>query len=261
VDGEERAEGQPLGACEVIHYHGLPMTPIADMIKAMKAKHAMVSFEHPGQVAEAAEVCQSIVLDNGAFSAWRQKKAHDFEGYIEWAAQWTKHPAVDWCVIPDVIDGTEEENDALVYRWPLNPAYSVPVYHLHESLGRLARLMMSFPRIALGSSGEYQSPNTAKWWDRMAEVMRVVCDGDGMPRVKLHGLRMLDPDCFSRIPLASADSCNVARNIGIDKAWTGPYVPTSKWARAMVMIDRIESHASARRWSGETSFRNWELFG
>jgi hypothetical protein len=245
----------------MIHYHGLPMTPTADMLKAMRGRHALVSFEHPSQIAEAAEICQSVILDNGAFSAWKQQKPHDFAGYVEWANLWLKHPAVEWCIIPDVIDGTAEQNDDLIRSWPIRSEYSVPVYHLHEPLQRLSWLSKKFARIALGSSGEYDTPNNPKWWGRMAEVMDMICDSDGMPRVKLHGLRMLDPDCFSRLPLASADSCNVARNIGIDKAWSGPYVPSSKWARALVMMDRIESHASARRWSGETSFRNWELFG
>jgi hypothetical protein len=221
----------------------------------------MVSFEHPDQIQEAAEVCQSVVLDNGAFSAWRNKRTHNFDGYIGWAAKWLKHPAVDWCVIPDVIDGSVKENDALVYAWPLSHAYSVPVYHLHEPVGRIARLAQSFPRIALGSSGEFADVGTQRWWNRMAEIMNAICDADGMPLVKLHGLRMLDPDCFSRLPLASADSCNVVRNAGLDKKWTGPYVPTSKCTRALVMMDRIEAHASARRWSGDTSFRNWELLG
>lgn len=97
----------------------------------------------------------------------------------------------------------------------------------------------------------------------MAELMEVLCTGDGLPRCKLHGLRMLDPVLFSHLPLASADSCNVARNIGIDQAWTGPYVPRSRWVRALVLMDRIESHASARRWSRSSAGvqQNMELIG
>ena len=53
----------------MIHYHGTPMTPTADMVQAFKGRHAMVSFEHPAQIEIAAEICQSIALDNGAFSA------------------------------------------------------------------------------------------------------------------------------------------------------------------------------------------------
>jgi hypothetical protein len=213
----------------VIHYHGLPITPLADMLRAIRRRHAMVSFEDHRQIEEAAEVCQSVVLDNGAFSAWQQGKVHNFAGYQCWAARWLRHSAVESAVIPDVIDGTEAQNDELLAEWALPRELSVPVYHFHESLERLERLT-AYPRVALGSSGQYSDPGSRAWWARMAEVMEVLCDSDDYPLVKLHGLRMLDPVLFSHLPLSSADSCNVARTIGIDQAWTGPYVPKSKWA-------------------------------
>jgi hypothetical protein len=239
------------------------MTPTIDMVRAFRGRHAMVSFEHPLQMDIAAEICQSVALDNGAFSAWRSGKHYDFSGYTDWCVTWLRHPAVEWCVIPDVIDGNESDNDRLLERWPLPSAYSVPVYHLHESLERLARLVATFPRVALGSSGAYADPGSVEWWDRMAEMMEVICDTDGLPKAKLHGLRMLDPVIFSHLPLSSADSCNVARNVGIDQAWNGPYAPKSRAARATILMDRIESHASASRWCHKSSGvqQNMELIG
>lgn len=233
------------------------------MLRAMRGKHAMVSFEDPRQIEAAAEICQSVVLDNGAFSAWRAGRVHDFAGYLAWAQMWLKHPCVEWCVIPDVIDGSEEDNDALLADWELRDALSVPVYHMHESLERLERLMDRYPRIALGSSGAYAEPGAAIWWERMASMMDVLCDHEGMPRVKLHGLRMLDPVIFSHLPLSSADSCNVARNVGIDAKWNGPYTPKSRHMRAIILMDRIESHASAARWCRQSSGvqQNMELVG
>ncbi len=59
---------------------------------------------------------------------------------------------------------------------------------------------------------------------------------------------------------ASVDSTNVARNIGIDSAWTGSYIPKRKETRAMLLRDNIENHASAARWNGPIP-RNMELFG
>jgi|SRR5579859_8139892 len=247
----------------MIHYHGTPMTPAADMVKSFAARHAMVSFEHPEQIELAAEICQSVVLDNGAFSAWRQGKPHDFKGYGDWCEAWLRHPAVEWCVIPDKIDGTEEENDALIADWWfLPPAQSVPVWHMHESLARLERLLV-WPRIALGSSGEFARIGGKKWWARMAQAMDVVTDKDGRPLTKLHGLRMLDPGVFSKLPLASGDSCKVARNVGIDKAWKGTYLPHSKAMRALIIMERTERHASANRWSREVigDYQNMELLG
>lgn len=246
----------------MIHYHGLPMTPAADMVRAFAGRHGMVSFEHPDQIENAAEVCQSVVLDNGAFSAWKQKKSYDFNGYAEWCDKWLLHPAVEWCVIPDMIDGDETANKTMLLEWPLDSDHSVPVYHLHESLDYLEWLCDAYPRIALGSSGKWSDPGSADWWKRMAEVMAVVCDDEGRPHVKLHGLRMLDPVIFSHLPFASADSCNVARNVGIDQAWNGPYAPRSRAMRALIMMERIEAHASAARWSPSMGVQhNLELLG
>jgi hypothetical protein len=207
-----------------------------------------VSFENPEQIEVAAEVCHSIALDNGAFSAWKSGRTYNFDGYYEWCNTWLKHPSVDWAVIPDVIDGDEEANERLVSSWP-HGHKGVPAWHLHEGLARLKWLFTSrWSRVALGSSGKYADPGSPAWWERIAQAMRVICDDEGFPLVKLHGLRMLDPVIFSHLPLASADSCNVARNVGIDQAWNGPYAPRSRSMRALIMMNRIENHASARRW-------------
>jgi len=236
----------------MIHYHGSPITPGAVAAKVLKGKHAMVYFHNPEQLNLAAEVCQSVVLDNGAFSAWTAGIEFDATGYLEWAKHWLRHPAVEWCLIPDKIDGNETDNSKLVRDWPLPKAVSVPVWHLHESLEYLDWLCKAFCRVALGSSGEYKDPGSSRWWSRMHEAMQVCCDEDGMPKVKLHGLRMLDPVIFSHVPLSSADSTNVARNIGIDSRWTGAYAPASKELRAQIIMDRIESHASAHAWNNDS---------
>jgi len=120
-----------------------------------------------------------------------------------------------------------------------------------------------FPRVALGSSGAFSRIGGRKWWRRMAEIMAVACDSTGRPRKKLHGLRMLDPGVFSKLPLASADSCNVARNAGIDSRWRGTYAPTSRYVRALILMDRIETHASSAYWSESVidDYQNMELFG
>jgi len=246
----------------MIHYHGLPMWPMSDMPRAFAARHGMVSFAHPDQIEIAAEVCQSVVLDNGAYSSWSAGKKHDFDGYVAWVTKWLKHPAVEWCVIPDVIDGSEGQNDMILHSWPHGVLGGVPVYHMHESLERLERLVKRYPRVALGSSGAFSTIGTPDWWKRMGEMMRVACDADGMPKTKLHGLRMLDPVVFSHVPLASADSCNVARNVGLDQKWNGPYAPKSKHMRALLMMDRIERHACAARWAASNGVQhNLELIG
>lgn len=233
----------------MIHYHGLPITPDTAAVSAVDGGHAFVSFRHPGQLGIAASVCQSFALDNGAFSAWRNgKPVVDWGPFYAWAAAGKMIPACDFAVIPDVIDGNEADNDALLAEWPLPRWFGAPVWHMHESLERLERMASAWPRVCIGSSGEFASIGTAAWWGQMARAMRVLCDDDGRPMCKLHGLRMLDPEIFGRLPLSSADSTNIGRNIGIDKAWRGTYTPPTKEARAAVMRARIEANPTPTTW-------------
>lgn len=228
-------------------YHGGPITPAEAAVAAWTGRHAMVSFAYQQQLDIALDVCQSVALDNGAFSAWRAgRPITDWAPFYEWVAPLLKHPAVDWALIPDVIDGSEADNDALMAEWP--HALGVPVWHMHEGLPRLQRMAFEWPRIAIGSSGEFAAVGDNKWWRRMNEAMDAICDDAGRPACKLHGLRMLDPNVFTKLPFASADSTNVARNIGIDQAWRGTYTPTGKPWRAQVLCGRIEAFQSAVVW-------------
>ncbi len=224
----------------MIHYHGGPITPETTALRAWQGRHAFVSFLHPEQIKLAASVCQSFALDNVAFTACKAHQAVHWDLYYEWCADWLRHPACDWAVIPDVIEGSEADNDALVREWPLGFS-GVPVWHLNESVERLVRLASDWPRVALGSAVEYDVKRPSKCLARLADVLPAVSDSQGRPLVKLHGLRMLNPAITSKVPLASADSTNVARNVNLDVTWRGNYPPATKEARADVLVGRIES--------------------
>jgi len=235
----------------MIHYHGLPITPSTAAVKAIENGHAFVSFRHSNQLGIAVECCQSFAIDNGAFSAWKSgNPVYDWSVFYAWAEDCLKIPSCDFAVIPDVIDGSEADNDALVKEWPLPKWFGAPVWHMHESLERLHRLCSAFPKICIGSSGEFATVGSQSWWDCMAKAMAVICDEHGRPKCKVHGLRMLNPKIFSQLPLASADSTNIGRNIGIDSAWKGTYTPPTKEARAVVMRSRIESVNAPAIWAG-----------
>ncbi|WP_233854244.1 hypothetical protein [Paraburkholderia sp. HD33-4] len=239
----------------MIHYHGLRINPCTAAARAINAGHAFISIIDVAQFSLALDVCQSFAVDNGAFSAWiAGNPVADWERFYAWVQMIHRFPSFDFAVIPDVINGSEADNDALLEAWPWchhAPWVGAPVWHLHESLERLERLATRFPRVCLGSSGNYRTPGTPGWFNRMAEAMDVVCDREGRPACKLHGLRMLNPDIFTRFPFASADSTNIARNIGIDSKWRGPLSPPNKEARAQVLRERIESQQSPTLWHRE----------
>lgn len=231
----------------MIHYHGTPIGgKRVDVCAFLTRRHALIPFPRHEDISIASEVCRSFCVDNGAFSAWRSgEPVSDWSGYYEWVAQWMRHPRFDWAIIPDVIDGDEAANDELLAEWP-HDQIGVPVWHLHESLDRLERLVSEYHRVALGSSGEWSDPGSKAWCNRMAEAMSVACDDNGMPRAKLHGLRMLDPKVFTQLPLTSADSTNAAVN-GSRKA---KLCGCSDLIGRVITAENVEVHQSASVWSG-----------
>lgn len=245
-------------------FHGLPATPNTAAIEIIQGGDAFISWERPDQLALALEYASGIGFDNSAFSAWSQgRPVQDWEPYYQWIAELHRYPAFEFAVIPDVIDGDERANDALLEDWPWRksaPHVGAPVWHLHESLDRLERLVSNWPRVCIGSSGQFAQIGTPTWWVRMAEAMDVICDREGRPGARLHGLRMLDPEIFTKFPFASADSTNIARNIGIDSKWKGTYTPPSKEARARVMRQRIEAFQSPQLWDRQAAPIQTPLF-
>jgi hypothetical protein len=242
----------------VISYHGTPLGgPRIDAPRFFKGRHAMVSFANQDDLGVVADCCASFVLDNGAFTMWKKGIQPDWNEYVLWTRELSHHPGYDWAIIPDVIDGDDEQNRDLIFEFGRKIPMAVPVYHMHESFEHLNWIIGGYKRIAIGSSGQWPTPGTRSWWDRMAEIMNFICDDNGRPKVKIHGLRMLDPQIFSRLPFASADSCNAAINSGSLSRF-GIYTPPTVSQRAEVIASRIEYHNSASVWE-ETTQQLFEL--
>lgn len=241
----------------MISYHGTPTGgPKIDSPRFLKGRHALVSFAHPDDLPVVADCCASFILDNGAFTFWKGGNTPNWGKYVEWVDLWSRHPGFDWAIIPDVIGGTEEENRDLIFSFMGKIAMGVPVFHMHESFEHLKWLIGGFSRIAIGSSGQWPTPSTKPWWIRMEQIMDVLCDDHGRPIVKIHGLRMLDPMIFSRLPLSSADSCNATINSGSISRF-GMYVPPTVSQRAEVIAARIEHHNSAAIWERTNQLTLW----
>lgn len=235
----------------MIHYHGTPISGSAmDAVSALTGRHALIPHAHPSNLETAMAVCKSFVLDNSAYSYWKQGGEVDWIEYTKWVSDISTHPGFTWCIIPDSIDGREQDNVDLVSRWAKSgfKFQGVPVYHMHESLEYLDDLVSNWQTVALGSSGIYDPPGVKIWWQRMGEMMTVICDCNGRPRCKLHGLRMLDTEIFKRLPLSSADSVNAGRHGG-DRSRFGMYPPKTAGQRAAIIADRIEAEQSISSWA------------
>lgn len=231
----------------MIHYHGMPVSgKLSDSVEFAKGRHVLIPFTQQQILPMVADVCSSFCLDNGAYSAWRRGITPNWEDFVSWCGDWSNHPRYDFAFCPDVIGGTERDNMILLAKYGLRIKDAVPVYHMHESLEYAEKLARRFPRLAIGSSGEWPTPGTTSWWGRMSEIMGVLCDAQGRPKTRLHGLRMLSPKIFPRLPLSSADSCNAGINAGSKKRFG--YLPPKAAQRATVIAHIIEGFNGASRW-------------
>lgn len=200
-----------VGVVEMIHYHGTPVTP-RSVLYELAGRNFCVSFSDPRDVAICHQIGQSVMLDNGAFSFWKRGLATDWVGYMAWVEPWLDCHTT-WAVIPDVIDGSEAENDRLICEWYAvmgSFRQAAPVWHLHESLERLERLVGGFERVCFGSSGVFSKVNSPAWKNRVNEAFNRICRGGRTP-AWIHMLRGMSLS-GSQYPFASVDSTDIARN-------------------------------------------------
>jgi hypothetical protein len=148
------------------------------------------------------------MFDNGAFSAFTRGHQFDELGFYRWVEPVLGHP--HWAVVPDVIDGTAEQQRAMAKRWPFPKELGMPVWHMGLSTDYLLELADHWPRLCFGSTAMYWQVGSARWEQRMDEAFNALAKHRTiMPWI--HGLRMLGQS-GKRWPLASADSTNVAQN-------------------------------------------------
>lgn len=190
----------------MIHYHGTPLTPRSDLLK-MAGKNFCVSFVEPRDAEWCLTHGQSVMWDNGAFSVHTKGETVDWADYYAWLEPRLGHP--HWAVIPDVIDGTVEQQRGLVAQWPFDRFLAAPVWHLGLPISYLIDLAQHWPRICFGSTSQYWQVGSPLWARRCDEAFNEL-ERRGL-RPWIHMLRGLSL-AGDQWPFASADSVNVARN-------------------------------------------------
>ena len=193
-----------------IHYHGTPITPNR-VLHTLAGGHFCVSFMRPDQVEWCDRHGQSLMIDNGAFTAWKSGKALDqahWQGYYDFCDVWLDRPTT-WCVIPDVIDAGTQEQDALLREWPFGQR-GAPVWHMDEPVSRLIRLIDDWSRVCIGSTAEYAVVGSQAWDRRMDEAWNQIARANTRTP-QIHMLRGMQTVKW-RWPFASVDSTDVARN-------------------------------------------------
>lgn len=192
----------------MIHYHGTPISGSREVLLRMAGRHFCVSYAAPQQLDTCLQIGQSVMLDNGAFSAFTKNEPFNESGFQAWCDPILHHP--HWAVIPDVIDGAIDAQRDAIRRWPFNKWFSAPVWHMALPIEYLLELADEWPRVCIGSTARYWNIGSPEWCRRMDEAFNALAARhQRLPWI--HGLRMLGM-AGQDWPLASADSTNVAQN-------------------------------------------------
>lgn len=225
----------------MIHYHGTPITPIPALMQ-LAGRHFCVSHAAPQDVGRCHQIGQSVMLDNGAFSAWKSGKATNWHAFYAWADEWLDCPTT-WAVIPDVIDAGTQEQDALLREWP-HGHRGAPVWHMDEPVARLLRLCDEWPRVCIGSTDAYRVVLSPAWCRRIDEAFNEVA----ARHRRLPWLHMLRGMQLSgrQWPFASVDSTDIARNHHLPHncprrmadRWDAAQTP-ARWQRRPVQLELI----------------------
>lgn len=229
----------------MIHYHGTPITPVAALYE-LSGRHFCVSHARPDDVARCHQIGQSVMLDNGAFSKWKRDKATDWPAYYDWCDRWLGFPTT-WAVIPDVIDGGSQLQDALVREWPFRHR-GAPVWHMDEPLHRLLTLCGEWPRVCIGSTAEYAVVLSDAWRHRMDECWNALAQQHRhLPNVHmLRGMQLSGKGW----PFASVDSTDIAQNHNRTRETEAPLIGEAKGRTSpQRMADRWDAMQTPGAWS------------
>lgn len=192
----------------MLHYHGTPITPRVQL-ERMAGRLFCVSVEAPQDLTTCLRIGQGVMFDNGAFSVKTRGAVFDPQKFYDWIEPHLAHP--HWGVVPDVIDGTVDQQRDMVATWPYRREFGIPVWHLGLPIDYLIELCDTWGRVCFGSAGAYWQIGTPAWSGRMDEAFNALVHAFGAQLPWVHGLRMLG-QAAGPWPLASADSTNVGRN-------------------------------------------------
>lgn len=215
---------------EVIHYHGTPITP-RSVLHQLAGRNFCVPFANPNDIKICHQIGQSVMLDNSAYTVWKQGIQINWPAWREWVEPWLDY-STTWCVLPDSIEGDEYENDRLLVQWTIGKGS--PVWHLHESLDRLERLCATYEKVCFGSSGSYAIVGTDQWRRRVTDAFDRIAEPSGrVPWIHMLRGMKLSGDEF---PFGSVDSADIGRN---------HYLPHNN---AVKMADRWDALQTPGRW-------------
>jgi hypothetical protein len=216
--------------------HGTPITP-NHLLPTLDGGSFCVSFATPRQLEKCIELVgedEVLILDNAAFTIWQIKMdpkrelparlqfdspAHYRETFWAWANEIQARCPQAIAVIPDVIEGSEQDN-LLEMSWALReglsayPERTMSIWHLDDSQDFLATQCKLMNFVGIGSTQTIDvQKHKAAYLEVIARVyttrLAIEAVHGNAPWIHLmRGLGIMNRCAW----VDSADSTNVARN-------------------------------------------------
>lgn len=175
----------------------------------------------------------SLDIDSGAFQQWRRGIQPNIERV---AAYYDQFPNARLKMMLDVIGGTEQQQRNNLAIMESMGQRVTPVFHgPHcESWEWFDELCERYPVVAIGSVVPDNTSSAATDW--LSQVFDRICDRDGVPRYKIHGLRMA-----SRVRDFPFDSVDGSTWIQASKNGRGPDIRGSQVDRPWQTCEQLQA--------------------
>jgi hypothetical protein len=190
-----------------------------------------------------------LVLDSGAFTAWRQEKSIDLDRYIQFIHDHEEHlwHYVNLDTIPGRYKVTRtpeqtEEAARLSFRnlevMTKNGLDPMPVFHQGERFYWLEKMLdFGCSYIGLSPVNRAGVDQKCQWLD---EVFGLLCNNDqGMPCVKTHAFGLTSPPLLLRYPWYSADSVSWLLGGGFGRVFIPRILPDGSYDYSVVETPEV----------------------
>lgn len=154
------------------------------------------AYRKSWEKSRASNAWREVVLDSGAFTAFKSGEVIDVNAFADWALEQKKNPLVTEVFTLDVIGGDWRESLRNTETLWKRGVEAIPVYHVGEPTDVLRKLARDYPKVALGGAVGYAKK--VEW--------AALCFREVWPK-KLHGLGY-SPAVLKRLPFHTVDHSN-----------------------------------------------------
>lgn len=209
--------------------------------RLLHGRRILISFAYVGSswlprrdVPELAAAASEVLIDSGAFTAWRSGKPIELGRYVDWLS--TEAPAASGAFVLDVIGDAEASARNHARMRELLPPWRdrlVPVWHEGDPLEHLDEYVARASIVGLGRiEGRRSELKTLDFYDLAF---------NRHPNARFHALGNASPSTLEPYPFTSFDSTTWQRDAAYSNAAKWPYNRCSRDTRMRAHVEAAET--------------------